>query len=87
MILVYPYWNKQFHFHIDVSSISLGVVLAHPGEGNLNHPIYFTSRNLSTTEKNYTITEHEVLALVYFLQKFQHYLLGGPFNFSLIIIL
>ena len=40
----------------------------------------FTSRKLSKAEKNYSTTEHEGLAMVYVLQKFKHYLLGGHFN-------
>ena len=39
LILVYPYWNKQFHVHIDASGITLGVILDQLGEGNLDHPI------------------------------------------------
>jgi hypothetical protein len=38
------------------SSISLGVVLSHPGKGELHYPIAFASRKLSTIEKNYTST-------------------------------
>ena len=45
-ILVFPYWNKEFHVHVDASSIVLGVVLAQPGEGDLDHPISFASRKL-----------------------------------------
>ena len=56
--------------HVDASSIALGIVLAQLGEGNIDHPIYFASRKLSTAEKNYTTTEHEGLAMVYALQKF-----------------
>ena len=56
-------------------------MLAQPGETNLDHPIYFSNRKLSTAEKNYTTTEREALAMVYSLQKFFHYLLGGPFKF------
>ena len=26
--LAFPYWNKEFHVHVDASSIALGVVLA-----------------------------------------------------------
>jgi hypothetical protein len=26
-ILVFPYWSKEFHVHVDASSIALGVVL------------------------------------------------------------
>jgi hypothetical protein len=79
-ILVFPYWKKEFHVHVDASSIVLGIVLAQPGEGGLDHPIAFSSRKLSTTEQNYTTTEHEGLAMVYALQKFRHYLLGSHFK-------
>lgn len=80
-ILVYPDWNKKFHVHIDASEISLGVVLAQPGEGNLDHLSYFSNRKFLNVEKNYTKTEREALTMVYSLQNFRHYLLGGLFNF------
>src|SRR5713101_1556914 len=79
-ILVFPDWNKEFHVHVDASSIALGTVLAQPGAGNIDHPISFASRKLSTAEKNYTTTEREGLAMVYALQKFRHYLLGSHFK-------
>ena len=78
-ILVFPDW-KEFHVHIDSLSVVLGIVLTQPGEGALDHPIAFASRKLSTIENNYTTTEREGLAMVYALQKFQHYLLGGNFQ-------
>ena len=56
-ILVFPNWNKEFHVHVDASSIALGIVLAQSGEVYIDHPISFASRKLSTVEKNYTTTE------------------------------
>jgi hypothetical protein len=75
-ILVFPYWKKEFHVHIDASSIVLGVVLAQPGEGYLDHPIASVNIELSTIEQNYTTTEREGMEMVYALQNFRHYLLG-----------
>ena len=78
-ILVFPDWKKEFHVHVDVPSVPLGIVLTQPREGALDHPISFSSIKLSTTEKNYTTMERECLTMVYALQKFRHYLLGGNF--------
>jgi hypothetical protein len=55
-------------------------VLAQPGVGDIDHPLAFATRKLSTTEINYTTTEREGLSMVYVLQKFHHYLLGGHFR-------
>jgi hypothetical protein len=56
-ILVFPYWIKEFHVHVDASSISLGVVLGQLGARYIDHPISFSRRKLSTAEINYTTTE------------------------------
>ena len=48
-ILVFLDWKKEFNVHVDVLSIALGVLLAHPAEGAIDHAIAFSSRNLSTT--------------------------------------
>ena len=49
-ILVFPDQNKEFHVHVDAYSVALGVVLAQPGEGDLDHPITYASRKLSFVE-------------------------------------
>jgi len=43
-ILVFPDWTKPFHVHVDASGIALGVVLTQPGEGDIDHPIAYSSR-------------------------------------------
>lgn len=79
-ILIFPYWKKEFHVHVDASSIALGIVLSQLGEGGLDHPITFSSRKLSITEHNYTTIECEGLTMVYALQKFMNYLMGSHFK-------
>jgi hypothetical protein len=71
----FPDWNKEFSVHVDVSSISLVVVLEQLGEWEIDHLLVFSSRKLSTAEINYTIAKREGLAMVYALQKFCHYFL------------
>jgi len=56
-------------------------VFAQPGEGDLHYPVYFANRKLYQAKHNYTTIEREVLAMVYALQKFFHYLLGVHFQF------
>jgi hypothetical protein len=79
-ILVFPDWSKEFHVHVNASSIALGEFLSQPCAEDIDHPIAFARRNISTSEMNYTTIEREGLAMVYALQKFRHYLLGGHFK-------
>jgi hypothetical protein len=79
-ILAFLDWSKEFHMHVDASSISIGFVLAQWGTRDLDHSLAFASRKLSTIEINYTTTEREGLAMVYALQNFHHYLFGGHFK-------
>ena len=55
--LVFPNWKKEFHMHVNALFVALSVVLAHPSEGSIDHPIAFSSRKVSTIEKNYTMTK------------------------------
>jgi hypothetical protein len=64
-ILVFSDWSKDFHVHVDASSIALGVVLAQPGIRDIDHPLAFSRRKQSTTKINYTTIEREGLAMVY----------------------
>ena len=79
-IMVFPKWDKEFHVHVDASCITLGVVLTQDGGDGLDQPITFTSRRLSKAENNYSTIERKGLSMVYVLQKYQHYLLGGHFK-------
>jgi hypothetical protein len=74
-ILVFPDCSKEFHVHVDASSITLRVVLTKLGKCDIDHPIAFASRKLSDSEQNYNKTEREGLEMVYALHKFRHYLL------------
>ena len=76
-ILVFPKWDVEFHVHVDAPCIALGVVLTQEVGDGLYHPIMFASRRFSKVENNYSTTKRKGLAMVYVLQKYLHYLLGG----------
>jgi hypothetical protein len=57
LILVFLDWSKEFHIHVDSSSIALGAILTRLGEGGIDHPIAFASRKLSESEHNYNTTK------------------------------
>lgn len=79
-ILVFPRWDIEFHVHVDASCIALGAILMQEGAEAIDHLIAFASRRLPKAKKNYSTTEREGLAMVYALEKYRHYLLGGHFN-------
>ncbi|KAL0423279.1 UNVERIFIED_CONTAM: Retrovirus-related Pol polyprotein from transposon.6 [Sesamum radiatum] len=59
----------------DASNHAIGAVLGQR-IGKDPHVIYYASRMLDNTQSNYTTTEKELLAVVFALEKFCHYLLG-----------
>jgi hypothetical protein len=54
----------------------VGSTLSQLDENGHDHPIHFASRQLTSAEKNYTVTEQEGLVVIFSLKKFRHYLLG-----------
>ena len=43
-ILVFLDWKKEFHVHVNVSSVALGVVLAQHDKVSVDYPIAFANR-------------------------------------------
>ncbi|KAL3691906.1 hypothetical protein R1sor_005557 [Riccia sorocarpa] len=74
-------WNMIFHVHTDASGVAVGAVLAQPQDPKIDLPIYFASRTLNKSEKDYSTTEREALAMVYVMKKFKSYLQGNKFVF------
>jgi hypothetical protein len=75
-ILRTPNWEKSFLVFTDASGKGVGATLAQLDEEGYDYQIYYASRQLTSTEMNYTVTEREGLGVVFALKKFRHYLLG-----------
>jgi hypothetical protein len=72
-------WTKEFHVHIDASATTIGVVLTQGKDNKVDLPIYYASRFLNQTERNYITMQREALVMIYAMKKFRHYLLANRF--------
>ena len=70
-----PDWNLPFEIMCDASDFAIGAVLGQRKDKKL-HAIYYASRTLDEAQRNYAITEKELLAVVYAFKKFRQYLIG-----------
>nr|GEV40944.1 reverse transcriptase domain-containing protein [Tanacetum cinerariifolium] len=72
-ILVFPDWNLPFELMCDASDFTIGAVL---GQRNMKpfQPIRYASKTMTEAQIHYTLTEKEMLTVVYAFEKFQPYL-------------
>lgn len=78
-VLSCPDFTKPFAIHCDASSGGIGGVLIQTIDG-LEHPIAYYSRCLNTHERNYGITERELLAVLDSVTHFRPYIEGAHFT-------
>ncbi|MCG8112252.1 MAG: reverse transcriptase, partial [Candidatus Thiodiazotropha taylori] len=69
----------QFILDVDASDVGIGGIL-HQVQDGRERVIAYASRALNKAEKNYCITEKELLAVRYFVDYFRQYLLGRHFT-------
>ena len=75
-ILDYAKQDDHFVLTTDASDVEIGAILS-----TLHGiAVEYTSRSLNSTERKYTATEMECLAIVWVAQNFWHFLLGAPFT-------
>nr|GEU47454.1 reverse transcriptase domain-containing protein [Tanacetum cinerariifolium] len=73
-VIVSPNWNLPFELMCDASDFTVGAVLGQK-DGKNFHPIYFASKTLNPSQQKYTITEKELMAVVFAFDKFRSYLI------------
>lgn len=71
-IIVAPDWSKSFEIMCDARGVALGSMIGQKRD-NLFQPFYYASKALNGAQKNYTVTEQELLAVVYAFEKFWAY--------------
>ncbi|MCO5604218.1 hypothetical protein L7F22_058381 [Adiantum nelumboides] len=75
-----PRWKETFYVNRSVGSDSIGAVLMQKdGETSFMRPIYFVSIVMTPLEKDYTVIEQMVMALMFAVGRFRSYLLPKKF--------
>jgi predicted aspartyl protease len=87
-MLYHPDFDSTFHIQTDASNVGISAsIFQYPT--NENHPmidkhkrryISFAARALSASEKNYSTTKKELLAIIFALKKFHYYVAGRRFK-------
>ncbi|GJT89745.1 reverse transcriptase domain-containing protein [Tanacetum coccineum] len=73
-MIVSPNWNLPFELMCDASDFAVGAVLGKKDSKNF-YPIYFASKTLNPARQKYTVTEKELMAVVFAFDKFRSYLI------------
>ena len=73
-MLNHPDFNRPFFLNYDASNISLGSTLYQEDESGNHLVVIFASRTLNQCEKNYNVTEKELLSVVFAYGKFRTYI-------------
>ena len=73
-----PCNEGEYILDTDASLDTIGAVLSQVQDGK-ERVIAYGSRTLSRTERNYCVTDRELLAVQYFIEYYQQYLLGRVF--------
>ena len=70
-----PVIVAPFELMCDASDVAVGAVLGQK-KNRVFHSIYYASKTLQGAQLNYTVTEKELLAVVFAFDKFRSYLVG-----------
>ena len=54
--------------------MAVGIFLAQPDDGSIDHPNTYASQKLNKVERNYSMAKGEALAMIFTLHKFWQYL-------------
>ena len=78
-VMGHPDMRKDFVLDVDASDYALGAELSQEdAEGRLR-PVFYASRHLEKSERNYSATARETLAAVFGCEYFRQYLQGRKF--------
>ena len=73
-VMVAPDFEKTFSLSVDASGVGAGAVLLQEDDQGVEHPVCYFSKKFSPAQRNYSVIEKELLALILALQHFSVYI-------------
>ena len=70
--------TKPFQIECDTSKYMSGAVLTQLDSNGDRHPCAFISKTFSPAERNYEIYNRKLLAIIWALEEWRHYIQGSP---------
>ena len=72
-VLQAPDFSKPFTMAVDASQVGVGAVLLQPDEDQVQRPVSYFSKKFTAAQRNYSVIEQELLAIILALQHFEVY--------------
>ena len=79
-VMGHPKSNHEYILDVDASDYAIGAELSQVDDHGELRPIYYASRHLEVSERNYSATARETLAAVFGCEYFRQYLQGVKFK-------
>lgn len=79
-ILQFINWNKHFYLCTDASKQGIGCALCQEDNNGELKPVAFAGRSFNQAEQNYTVSEQELLSIVWAYKHFKIFLEGNEFT-------
>jgi hypothetical protein len=79
-IIRFPDFSRPFRVYTDASSFAIGYILGQTDDEGRDYVCLYGSRTLTPTERNYSVTEREGLALIQALKETRGYLGSKEFT-------
>jgi hypothetical protein len=73
-IMLAPNFNEPFILATDASNVGAGAVLLQEDNQGIEHPVCYYSKKFNNAQKNYSVVEKELLAMILALQHFAVYI-------------
>ena len=77
-ILRYPNFSQDFYIYTDASLVGISACLMQTSDEGILHPVSYVAKSLSETQRMYSTTKRELLALTFALEQFRYLILYYP---------